>query len=457
MIGRIFLGRYEATRLLGEGGMGRVYLARQLDLPDRQVVVKVMHDHIAADVKFRERFQREIQLMGKFQHPNAVALYDFSLNDPLGPCIIMEYVKGVSLDVLLARNGRFTPARVGRLLGQLCDVLQAAHLLGIVHRDLKPANLMVVDADSPREKVKVMDFGLAKTIAAADFKKITDTSVDFAVGTPAYISPEQVRGEEQDHRSDVYAVGVLVYELLAGRLPFADRPSAARTADGPSPMDMLLAHVTEVPPTFAELGLGEWIPAEVEQVVLRCLAKDPADRPQTARGLAAEYEAAMARAAAAAPLPRPAYDGGLASRAPDKPFAPTYVAPPDDPNAILFTLEAWMPERVALVKLKGYVYDAQGEVLESVPGRIRVRLPGGGSAQGGRLSWLGLARKPGPIVLELRLQQLEGHRENLLNIDALFRPGDSTPATDPRWRARCVAQYINLRGYLIGQTEPVGG
>jgi serine/threonine-protein kinase len=447
MIGRVFLGRYEATRLLGEGGMGRVYLARQLDLPDRQVVVKVMHDQIAADVKFRERFQREIQLMGKFQHPYAVTLYDFSLNDPLGPCIIMEYVRGVNLDKLLERNGRFTPARVGRLLGQLGEVLSEAHARGIIHRDLKPANLMVVDADTPREKVKVMDFGLAKTIDASSLKKITDTNVDFAVGTPAYLCPEQVRGEEQDHRGDLYSVGVLVYELLAGRLPFP----------GPSPMDMLLAHATELPPPFQELGLGQWIPPAVEQVVLRALAKDPADRPQTARELAAEYEAALAGSIdIVAPPPPPAYADGPAALMPDKPFALTYTTPPDDPNAIVFILEAWMPEKVALVKLRGYVYDSQGEVLESVPGLIRVRLPGAnGSVPKGRLSWFGFARRPGPILLELRLQQIEGARESLLHIDARFRPGDGTPATDAAWRARCVAHYINLRGYLIGQTEMV--
>src|SRR6185436_8678750 len=126
MVGRMFLGRYEALRLLGEGGMGRVYLAKQIDL-GRQVVVKVMHDHIAADPKFRERFQRETLLMARFQHPYAVTLYDASLNDPQGPCIVMEYIKGVSLDSLLVANRRMQPARVGRLLRQLCEVLQAAH------------------------------------------------------------------------------------------------------------------------------------------------------------------------------------------------------------------------------------------------------------------------------------------------------------------------------------------
>src|SRR5215468_399214 len=141
MVGRIFLGRYEATRVLGEGGMGRVYLARQLDL-GRQVVVKVMHDHIANDAKFCERFQRETLLMARFQHPYAVTLYDASLNDPQGPCIIMEYIRGITLDVLLQRSGKLSPTRVNRLLGQLCEALYAAHSQGIIHRDLKPANLM---------------------------------------------------------------------------------------------------------------------------------------------------------------------------------------------------------------------------------------------------------------------------------------------------------------------------
>src|SRR6516225_6793452 len=118
MLGRTFMGRYETTRLLGEGGMGRVYLARQLDL-GRQVVVKVMHDHIAADPKFRERFTRETLLMARFQHPYAVTLYDATLNDPQGPCIVMEYIRGITLDQLLRGNGRLAPARVARLLQML--------------------------------------------------------------------------------------------------------------------------------------------------------------------------------------------------------------------------------------------------------------------------------------------------------------------------------------------------
>ncbi|HKB35992.1 MAG TPA: serine/threonine-protein kinase, partial [Gemmataceae bacterium] len=275
MVGRVFMGRYEILRLLGEGGMGRVYLARQLDL-GRQVVVKVMHDHIAADTVFRDRFRREMQLMAHFQHPYAVALYDASLDDPQGPCIVMEYIRGVTLDVLLSRNGRLTPMRVGRLLGQLCEVLQAAHSEGIIHRDLKPANLMIVDPDTPYEILKVMDFGLAKPIVHDPSLPFPLTNGDFTVGTPGYMCPEQARGEEMDHRGDLYSIGAILFELLAGRLPFAGR----------STMDILLAHATEDPPSFAAIGAPAAVPPEIERVVQTCLAKSADQRPRTARELA---------------------------------------------------------------------------------------------------------------------------------------------------------------------------
>ena len=243
MQGRVFLGRYETIRQIGEGGMGRVYLARQTDL-GRQVVVKVMHEHVATDPTFRERFTRETLLMARFQHPYAVTLYDASLNDPEGPCIVMEYIRGVTLDEVLRKNGTLSPGRVGRLLGQLCEVLQAAHNAGIIHRDLKPGNLMIVDADSPYELLKVMDFGLAKLITNVTPGAAAVSNAEFAVGTPGYMCPEQARGEEMDSRGDLYSVGVILYELLTGRLPFA----------GKSTMDVLLSHATEEPPPFAHIS-----------------------------------------------------------------------------------------------------------------------------------------------------------------------------------------------------------
>ncbi len=447
MIGRVFLGRYEALRLLGEGGMGRVYLARQLDL-GRQVVVKVMHDHVASDAKFCERFQRETLLMARFQHPYAVTLYDASLNDPQGPCIVMEYIKGVTLDELLKRNDRLSPARVSRLLGQLCEVLQAAHSEGVVHRDLKPANLMVVDPDTPFEKIKVMDFGLAKLVAPEGARSPTITSAEFAVGTPGYMCPEQARGEDMDHRGDLYSVGVILFELLTGRTPF--------TAS--STMDMLLAHATEMPPPFADVGAGDWVPPAVEGVIRSCLAKHRDDRPGSARDLYERYEAALTADAGEAPAP-PA-SAGAAPAAAAVPLSPSKqgAAPAEgavDLLTVVHQVEAWMPEKIAAHKLRGFVEDVGGEVVESVPGRIRVRVGGRGSVYATRssLAWLGLGRRD-LIDLELRLERADPARDSQLRITVVLRPVSGSSA-DEEWRARCNQIFCDLRGYLMGQNGTV--
>ena len=491
MIGRTFLGRYEVQRQIGEGGMGRVYLARQTDL-GRQVVVKVMHDHIAADNKFRERFQRETLLMARFHHPYAVTLYDASLNDPAGSCIVMEYVKGGNLETLLEKAKKMTAPRVGRIIGQLCEVLQAAHDEGIIHRDLKPANLMVVDPDTPKERIKVMDFGLAKTIEDALARKVTDTTVDFAVGTPAYICPEQVRGEKLDHRGDLYSVGVMAYELLSGRVPFI----------GNSGMDVLLAHATEEPPTFKQLGLDGWIPACVEAVIRKSLSKDPDDRYQSARELAQAFDKALKQAKSDSrhrmpglvdePRNEPtdagesedaillqlenAATGAIAavSRTPAVVAVRTGLqtipaarvsAPPQTPEprggfahrgetreslALPFSMEAWMPESIALMKLRGFVQDYGGEVLESTPRLVRVllhRARGGG----GTGTWFSFSRRStGPIELELQLHCPDPKQPNKLSIHVLFHPSHPSLLGDKQWRDRCADIFIDLRAYLMG-------
>jgi serine/threonine-protein kinase len=443
MIGRVFLGRYEAIRLLGEGGMGRVYLARQQDL-GRQVVVKVMHDHIAADPKFCDRFQRETLLMARFQHPFAVTLYDASLNDPQGPCIIMEYVRGVTLDTLLQRNTRLMPNRVGRLLGQVCEVLQAAHAEGIVHRDLKPANLMVVDPDTPYEHIKVMDFGLAKLLGPPDGHAGNITAAEFAIGTPGYMCPEQANGDEMDHRGDLYSIGVILYELLTGRLPFA----------GTSTMDILIAHATEAPPPFMKVGAADWVPPAIEAVVLACLAKDPAQRPASARELAERFETALAHEEAVQQQAVPHHDPRVAGPRPAAGVAKAASRVATDPFTIVHQFEAWMPEKIASYKLRGFVHDAGGEVVESVPGRIRVRLGGKGSvyAASNVGSWFGIGRKSRMIDLELQLQKADPTRDSLLQITVVLRPTEAGSAS-PDWRDRCAQIFCDLRGYLMGQAN----
>jgi serine/threonine-protein kinase len=439
MVGRLFLGRYEALKLLGEGGMGRVYLARQVDL-GRHVVVKVMHDHVAADPKFRERFQRETLLMARFQHPYVVTLYDASLNDPEGPCIVMEYIKGITLDSLLARNKRLNPARAGRLLGQLCEALQAAHSEGIVHRDLKPTNLMVVDPDTPYEKIKVMDFGLAKLVesgAKPMIKKLSDTGADFAVGTPGYISPEQVKGEEADHRSDLYSVGIILFELLTGQLPFTREET----------MDVLLAHATEPAPTFADVGAAGSVAPEIEAVVMGCLAKNPSERPASAMDLAERYDGALARANGE--LPAETRETEAKDTEPQLQRGPTLVY---DPQSVVHQMEAWMPDAIASYKLKGFVNDFQGEVVESVPGKIRVQLGGGGSANGvnGPLSWFRMRKKSEIVDMELRLERNNPKQLSQLHITVIMRAVDKKTAMNPAWRDRCNQLFCELRGYLAG-------
>ncbi len=432
---RTYMGRYEAKRLLGEGGMGRVYLAREYDA-ERVVVVKVMHEHLVGDPKFRERFLRETRTMLRLNHPHAVKLLDASLDDPAGPCIVMEYIRGVRLDELLKENKRFTPARTCRLVGQVCDVLAAAHDLGIIHRDLKPANLMVVDADSPEEQVKVMDFGLAKIADPKNkqpAKKITDTGLDFALGTPSYISPEQVRGEQVDQRSDLYSVGVIAYELLSGRLPF----TAA------SNMDMILSHATEKPPTFAELGMGNWVPRAIEQVVLSCLEKSPDARPASAQELATRFEEALA-----CPDEEPVEEAPAPARS-----RSTLI----DPDAMAYTIEAWLPQKIALVKIRGFVHDAGGEVIKSGPGLIRVRLGARAPAatQYG-FSVLKFGRRnpwTGPMEIEMRLQQLDPDKDNKLRVTILFHAPDQTTERQLGWRERCNRLFCEVRAYLMGSSE----
>jgi serine/threonine-protein kinase len=345
----------------------------------------------------------------------------------------------------LQRNGRLSPQRVGRLLGQLCEVLQAAHSEGIIHRDLKPANLMIVDPDTPYELIKVMDFGLAKLLDPDFFKKVSMTGTDFAIGTPGYMCPEQARGEDMDHRGDLYSVGVILYEMLCGRLPFAGRET----------MDIMLAHATEPPPPMATMGASEWVPASVETVVQQCLAKWPGERPSCARELAERYETALAHEQAVhdAALP-PGHPRGPQPIEPTLPARATATAVvAAEPDSVVHHLEAWMPERIATYKLRGFVQDAGGEVLESVPGRIRVRLGSKGStyAPRNRNNWLSLSRRAGLIDLELQLERTDPNRDSLLHITIIMRPLERRANDEEEWRYRCAQVFCDLRGYLMGQ------
>jgi serine/threonine-protein kinase len=446
MLGQVYLGRYETVRLLGEGGMGKAFLARDTKL-NEPVVVKVMHEHVATNPVFRARFQDEMSLMGRLQHPNAVILHDASLDDPHGPCIVMEYLPGVSLDKLLKKNVRFNPARLHRFLRQLADVLQTAHDLGIVHRDLKPPNLMVLDPDSPSERIKVMDFGIAKLVDPAERTDFADTfkATEYAVGTPGYMSPEQVRGEKVDHRSDIYSVGAILFQLLTGRLPFP----------GSTVMEILMAQATDSPPAFATLGVGDMVPAAVERVVRKALAINPADRPQSMRELFETYEAAVLAPSRAEPPPAPAPPAGAAPAA-----APAPSAQPATNGATVEHLEAYMPEQLVVHKLQAFVDEVGGTIIESVPGLIRVQLKVNRialkeSSRRGFLSWLGIKPKYGLINVDLHMKKkTDANKRSLLQITVLLRPANGSPAPEnnPEWRSRCGVIMAQLKAYFMTQT-----
>jgi len=458
MLGEVFLGRYETVGFLGRGSMGRVFIARELDRPKYLVVIKLMHDHIVNQPRFRQLFELELQSMARFQHPYAVRLFDASLDDPRGPCIVMEYIPGVTLEVLLGKEKRLDSLRVGRFLGFLCHALNAAHRIGVIHRDLKPSNLMVIDPGSPHETLRVMDFGLAGFSAKPyiSIERLTGTGPDFAVGTPNYICPEQIRGDEMDHRGDIYSVGIMLYELLTGLLPFDAMGSVQR---------LLEAHLRDEPLPFSSLSYGSEIPSRVEEVVFACLAKYPNERPQSAQELAERFGAAIDE-----DIWRMTTPTEIERRMTTVPQMPSLRKPTrqhaqfHDPYAITFNLEAWMPERIAAVKLRGFLEDVGGVVLVSEPGLIRVRL-GDVSApppkpKGGVLGWLGRMASPepppappppDPIEIELQMERPE-LQANRLHVVVICRPLEPNNVRDPEgFKARCNRIHNDLRAYLMAQ------
>jgi serine/threonine protein kinase len=272
--------------------MGEVWLVRHREL-DVERALKLIVAKIALDPDVQARFRREARALARFSHPNAVVVHDADLRPDRGIAYIeMELVRGPSLDKLLKDAVPMPLDRTARVVAQLCDVLQAAHDQGIVHRDIKPTNLMLAqDPSSGLERLKVLDFGIAKILGADDNDQLTPTGS--TVGTPAYMSPEQIRGEAGavDGRSDLYSVGILLYELLTGRRPFTG-----------TVLSVTHDHLHTSPPPFREANPEASVPRAVEQVVMHCLKKDPARRPQTARQLAEAFRAAFS---APTSIPKP--------------------------------------------------------------------------------------------------------------------------------------------------------
>jgi serine/threonine protein kinase len=272
-------GRFRIEREIGTGGMGAVYLATHLGL-ERPVAVKIIRREFAGDADVADRFLLEARTMAKLRHPNAAMIFDAG-NLPDGRhFIVMEFVEGETLSQALAREGRFTFSKAVGIATQICDVLEEAHRLGIVHRDLKPSNILL-----GTRGVCVLDFGVAKVLASSAESTATHASTGSGqlVGTPRYMSPEQCLGQRVGARSDLYSLGVLLYEMLAGRPPFVDPLQSA----------LLVKQATAAAPPLPRLRQD--IPRSLALAVHSLLAKRPEDRPRTAAMAKALLERSLVR------------------------------------------------------------------------------------------------------------------------------------------------------------------
>ena len=284
---RVIDNKYRIEQLLGRGGMGAVYRARDMRL-DRQVAVKVVRPELLEDNDARRRFRREAQLVARLQHPGIVAVFDFGTLSGGGAYLVMELVRGEDLRRVLHREGRLEPARAVRILAAVCAAIEAAHHEGVLHRDLKPENIVLPGGDLA---AKVLDFGVAKLVedrpiaAGADDGATeyhaTLTVAGTIIGTPAYMAPEQFRGQTPGPRTDVFALGVIAYEMLSGELPFS---RGALT-------DVILAQSRGAQPLT---GRDATIPAALDRAVMRALDLEPEGRPESAQAFASEVVASLA-------------------------------------------------------------------------------------------------------------------------------------------------------------------
>lgn len=280
LVGEIIGKNYKVVEQIGAGAMGAVYKAEHTWM-DRIVAIKVLHSHLVHSETSLKRFQNEARTASKITHPNAVTLYDFGIDGDM-PYLAMRFTAGETLKHVLKKEGPLELGRVRTILSQVGGAVTEAHSLGIIHRDLKPDNIMISTASTGGDWAEVLDFGIAKmTSNIDDANAVTQTGM--VIGTPQYMSPEQASGKDLNHTSDIYSLGIILYEMLSANVPFS----------AGSLMEVLMAQINDKPIPLRKVNPSVDIPKEIERVVMRSLDKDPTRRQSSVEQLVEEFNAAV--------------------------------------------------------------------------------------------------------------------------------------------------------------------
>jgi serine/threonine protein kinase/ankyrin repeat protein len=282
LVGKTLAKKYEILERVGRGGMGTVFRARDVTL-DRYVAVKVLNPSLSDDEHALNRFLREAKLVSRLKHQNAISLYEFGLEGAI-PYLVMEYVEGKSLEALITDEGPFDAVRTNIILQQVCSALISAHSLGILHRDLKPDNIMVTRQPDGFEFVQVLDFGMAKALGVENERGPKISSTGVPCGTPHYMAPELITAQDVDLRADIYALGIIAYQMLVGKTPFEDL----------STVEILYHQFHTVPPLVTEANPLAKISRGIEKTIAKTLEKEPKHRFQTVEEFAERFNAHIA-------------------------------------------------------------------------------------------------------------------------------------------------------------------
>ncbi len=269
LVGRTIFGEYTVTKKLGEGGMGSVYLASQQAI-DQEIAIKVLHGRSARNDELVKRFYREAKTITRLTHPNIIRVFIFGRTEDGLIYLAMEMIRGKSLREALLRSGRMSEMRAIKILKQSLSALAEAHDIGIVHRDLKPDNILLTTYRGEEDFVKVLDFGIAKIKEPEGSPEQKLTQAGVVYGTPEYLSPEQAQALDLDHRSDIYSLGCILFEMITGAVPYT----------APTAVNILMMHVYE--PAPSPRGKFAGISPEMEEIILKAMAKKPEDRYQSA-------------------------------------------------------------------------------------------------------------------------------------------------------------------------------